>query len=65
MGTKIREHSLSIVLLLLMAGYLAGAIYKGVAMADVLSNLFGDTYGALVIVLATKWFKERGSVESK
>ena len=48
-----------------MAGYLAGAIYKGVEMSDVLSNLFGDTYGGFVIVVFTKWFKERGSVESK
>lgn len=62
---RIKEHSLSLILLLLMACYLAGAIYKGIAMADVLSNLFGDTYGGLIIVLATKWFKERGSVESK
>lgn len=60
----LREHSLSIVLVLLMVGWFIGAIWQGVDAADMLSNLFGDTYGAFVIVVATKWFREIGSKES-
>ena len=62
---SVKEHSLSIVLLLIMLGWLVLALWRGIDAADLLSNLFADTYGALIIVVATKWFTERGSKESK
>ncbi len=33
--------------------------------AEMLVSILADTYGALVLVLATKWFYEQGSSESK
>lgn len=34
-------------------------------VAEYLVSILADTYGALLLVLASKWFFERGSAESK
>lgn len=62
---KLKEHSLSIFLLSLMAITGIGSWITGAELRDVLSNLLGDSYGAFIIVVLTKWFRERGSAESK
>lgn len=78
---KIRDHSLSIALggifLLQTAGsYYTGRQYwfaeEGRAegfwtwwVYEYLTSTLADTYGVLLIVLFSKWFFERGSVESK
>lgn len=47
---------------------LSTTIWPGYALhfvAEYLVSIVADTYGALLLVLASKWFFERGSAESK
>lgn len=61
-----RDHSLSLVLTGLWWGLTAAAFLlpEGPAQ-EYLHNLSGDAFGAFVIVVLTKWLRERGSAESK
>lgn len=47
---------------------LSTAVWPGYVLhfvAEYLVSIVADTYGALLLVLASKWFFERGSAESK
>ncbi|HSL09904.1 MAG TPA: hypothetical protein VLA82_01135 [Actinomycetota bacterium] len=47
---------------------LSTSLWPGYALhfvAEYLVSIVADTYGALLLVLASKWFFERGSAESK
>lgn len=62
----IRAHSLSLVLLGLTLALKAGSYALDTGWwQDTLGGLGDDTWGALVIVVATKYFWEKGSAESK
>lgn len=56
---------------MLVAIMMASFVYSLAVRAeakDMASNVFGDTWGAFLIVVVTKWFTERGknpSPESK
>lgn len=68
MQSFLREHSLSLAIgtllvFLLLVGYLLPS-----SMEEHAQNFFGmghDTFGALIIVVFTKYLRERGSAESK
>jgi len=60
-----REHSLSLVLLVVFLAFLSAYATVGWKWDDFWLNMAADTYGGLVIVFATKYFYERGSPESK
>lgn len=62
-----RRHSLSIVLVgIWLALTAASAIPEPDSwVAVTLANLAGDAFGALLVVVATKYFIERGSAASK
>ena len=66
MWTWLKDHSLSLVLasLWLTLTALAFVLPDG-SVQDYLHNLAGDAFGAVLIVVATKYFIERGSAESK
>lgn len=87
-GSWVKEHSLSIVLILIfviqgtitwfsgipewtqqqMVDGLTTALYPGYVIHwiyDFTTSLVADTYGAVLLVLFSKWFFERGSAESK
>jgi hypothetical protein len=64
----LRDHSLTLVLLAIMAASLVYSLAVDAEAKDIASNVFGDTWGAFLIVVVTKWFTERGghpSTESK
>ncbi len=63
--TSIREHSLAIVLILIMATSFVYSLAVEAEAKDIASNVFGDTWGAFLIVVASKWFTERGKNPSK
>lgn len=71
-GSWWQEHSLSLflaaVLVVQTGGWavakLAGPTWDEWA-GEWLLSILADTYGALLLVLASKWFFERGSSESK
>lgn len=65
MKAWVGEHSLSLVLGVIMAVTLVRSLMVGANGADIWSNLFGDTWGAFLIVVTTKYGRERGSAESK
>lgn len=63
----IRQHSLSLVLAAIWF-VLSGASAvpdQGTWFAQILANMAGDAFGALLVVIATKYFIERGSPQSK
>lgn len=62
----VKEHSLGIVLTGLWFG-LTGAAFlmpEG-PVQQYVQNIAGDSYGAWVIVILSKWLIEKGSAESK
>ncbi len=64
----LRDHSLTLVLLAIMAASLVYSLAVDAEAKDIASNVFGDTWGAFLIVVVTKWGRERGrqpSEESK
>lgn len=74
-GNWIKEHSLSLVVGSIFLGLMLGA-YLTQSWADssndrlvwwnsTLHGLRDDAFGALLIILGSKWFYERGSAESK
>jgi membrane protein implicated in regulation of membrane protease activity len=78
-GSWLRDHSLSLVLLALLAVQTAFCLWAGhrVYVAEGLPvsfwvwwgweyqvSLVADTYGVILVVLLTKWLYERGSAES-
>lgn len=66
--TWLREHSLAVVLVAIMMASFVYSLAVGAEAKDMASNVFGDTWGAFLIVGVTKWFTERGknpSPESK
>ena len=66
LSTFLREHGLSVFLgfLWVTLTVLAFTIEEG-KVQNYLHNLAGDTFGAVLIVMATKYLIERGSAESK
>ena len=60
-----REHGLSLFLggLWMALTVLAFALREG-PLQQYLQNLAGDSFGAFIIVVATKWLIEKGSAES-
>ena len=66
MGKWLKDHSLSLVLTAIWAALTVAAfVLPDGALQDYLHNLAGDAFGAVLIVVATKYFIERGSAESK
>lgn len=61
------EHSLSIFLTALFASFSFWSflLEEGGAEQSYVQNLAGDTFGALLVVVATKYFMEKGSPQSK
>lgn len=60
-----RRHGLGITLAALWLASLIAAVLAGATLADLLANYSGDAFGALLIVMLTKWLIERGSSQSK
>lgn len=64
----LKEHSLSLFLLSLFitTSLISFSISESDTwLSDYIQNLSGDTFGGLLIVVATKYLIERGSAESK
>jgi hypothetical protein len=66
----LREHSLSIVIIGIWLGMLVLSIWRfDGGMGDWFSERAGghsdDAFGAMLLILLTKWLRERGSEESK
>lgn len=59
------DHSLSLALTTIVAATLAWSLAVGAEAKDVVTNLFGDSWGAWLIVVFTKWLSERGKRPSK
>ena len=80
-GVWWRDHSLSLVIGTILAIQTAVSLWTGRAewsasadshtefwrwwLYEYTTSVVADTYGVLLIVLLSKWFVERGSVESK
>ena len=63
---RVREHSLSLFLgALWVALTLAAFTLQDGPVQEYIHNLAGDAFGAFLIVVATKYFIERGSAESR
>lgn len=69
LGKFLREHGLSIFLSVLFIAFSSCSFYLNTDAQkwwqQYLQNLSGDTFGALLIVIATKYLIEKGSAESK
>lgn len=78
-GNWWRDHSLSLILVVLMVAQTALALWAGrqVYLAEQLPvgfwtwwaweynvSLVADTFGVLLVVILTKFYRERGSAES-
>lgn len=64
----LREHGLSVAVAALYAAFKVGAVFTTPEDAFWYATLHGhsdDAFGALLIIVATKWFRERGSAASK
>jgi hypothetical protein len=63
----LRDHSLSIILAVLWVALSLASYWTrdDEWLTQFLANHAGDSFGALLIVIATKYFIERGSAESK
>jgi hypothetical protein len=62
------EHGLSVALAVIYVGFKGGSWFVGPEQEFLYPTLHGhsdDTLGALLIVLCTKWWRERGSAASK
>ncbi len=64
----LREHSLGVGVSIIMAVSLAWSLAVGAEAKDVAVGVFGDAFGAWLVVFATKYGRERGknpSAETK
>ncbi len=61
----LQRHSLGVILLALTLGNGLGLLIHGGELRDFFNAFLGDSYGAFIIVIASKWFREEGSAESK
>ena len=64
----LRDHGLSIALAVLYVAFKVGSWFTTPDDPFWYATLHGhsdDTFGALLIVLGTKWWRERGSAASK
>lgn len=67
------EHSLSVILISIISAFMGWAFLAanyqwqlwGMEQKDIAINGAADTYGAWVVVFLAKYFRERGSPESK
>ena len=61
----LHEHGLSLVIGALWIGLTVVGLLLPEKVMEYAHGLAHDTFGALVIVIATKYFIERGSAESR
>lgn len=68
MRSFLEEHSLSLAIATLLVVLLVVGYLMPTSMEEHAQNSFGlahDTFGALIIVVFTKYLRERGSAESR
>lgn len=63
----LREHGLSVGLgaIVVAFGVWSRILEQGTWLYDIVQGFCHDTWGAFLIVLATKWLRERGSAQSR
>lgn len=59
------DHGLGLLVVAFMLVSLATSIAMQAEGKDIATNVFGDSFGAAIVIFGTKRLRERGSAESK